>query len=254
MDKQSPGSDTKTHFGFRDVAEGDKAGLVGEVFDSVADNYDIMNDMMSLGVHRLWKQFAAANSGLRAGDRVLDVAAGSGDLSYKFAQRVGINGYVIASDINSSMLARGRERLIDKGVVGNIDYVLADAEALPFADNHFDCICIGFGLRNVTRQQAALGSMYRCLRPGGKVLILEFSKPTSALLGKVYDLYCFQVLPKLGQIIAKDADSYQYLAESIRKHPPQQKLKEMMQTAGFEGVDYHNLSGGIVAVHSGYKF
>ena len=254
MNNQTSNSDTKTHFGFRDVDEAEKTGLVGEVFHSVADRYDLMNDLMSLGIHRLWKRFAVLRCGLRAGDRVLDVAAGSGDLSYQFSRLVGPDGSVTASDINSSMLARGRERLIDKGVVGNINYVLADAEALPFVENYFDCITIGFGLRNVTRQQAALNSMFRCLRPGGKVLILEFSKPGSPLLSKVYDLYSFQVLPKLGQVIAKDADSYRYLAESIRKHPPQQELKAMMETAGFERVDFNNLSGGIVAVHTGYKF
>ena len=243
-----------THFGFREVAEDDKATLVRGVFDSVADKYDLMNDLMSMGAHRLWKQFAVQQSGVREGSDVLDVAAGSGDLAVLLANRVGPKGTVTLADINASMLERGRRRMLDRGVAGNVYYVQTDAEVLPFARNSFDCICIGFGLRNVTRPQGALNSMFECLRPGGKVLVLEFSKPTSKLVSTVYDAYSFNLLPRLGKLVANDADSYQYLVESIRKHPAQEELKVMMQRAGFERVDYHNLSGGIVAVHSGFKF
>ncbi len=246
--------DKTTHFGFREVREVEKHHLVGDVFSSVADKYDLMNDLMSFGVHRAWKRFAVALSGVRCGERVLDVAAGSGDLARLFARRVGGSGEVYVTDINAAMLARARQRLTDAGVVGNVVYVQADAERLPFRDNYFGCVSIGFGLRNVTRRRSALRSMYRCLRPGGRVIILEFSRPTSRLLGKLYDAYSFAVLPRLGAVVAKDAPSYSYLVESIRKHPAQAKLRRMMEDAGFERVDFYNLSGGVVAVHTGFKF
>ncbi len=245
--------DKYTHFGFRDVREKEKSRLVGEVFHSVADRYDLMNDLMSFGVHRMWKQFAAALSNVRSGDAVLDIAAGSGDLTKKFAHRVGESGLVVSTDINAAMLRRGRDRLADAGIVGNVFYVQADAEKLPFAENSFHCISIGFGLRNVTRQEQALQSMYRCLIPGGRVVILEFSRPTSKLLRRLYDGYSFGVLPQLGRWVAGDRGSYRYLVESIRKQPTQEELRAMMEAADFERVAYHNLSGGIVAVHSGYK-
>lgn len=248
------GRSKNTHFGFREVSADDKPRLVGDVFRSVADRYDLMNDVMSLGIHRAWKQFTVASSGVRSGQRVLDVAAGSGDLALKFARRVGTTGLVVATDINSAMLERGRQRLADAGSVGNVLFVQADAQALPFRSDYFDCISIGFGLRNVTRQEAALCSMYRCLRPGGRVLILEFSRPRAALLRRVYDTYSFSVLPRLGRLVAGDEDSYRYLVESIRRHPNQARLQAMLEDAGFERVDYHNMSGGIVALHSGYKF
>jgi len=243
-----------THFGFQEVNEKDKQGLVGQVFKSVAHNYDIMNDAMSLGVHRAWKWFAVAQSGVSHGDTVLDLAAGSGDLSLKFAKKVGDDGKVIVTDINEAMLAEGRKRLTDAGVAGNVDYCLVNAEQLPFDDNTFDCISISFGLRNVTRKENALASMMRCLKPGGRVIILEFSQPTNETFRKAYDAYSFNVIPKLGEVIANDRDSYQYLVESIRKHPPQEELKTMMLEAGFDHVRYHNLTGGIVALHIGYKY
>ena len=242
-----------THFGFRDVPVKDKAGHVREVFDSVADNYDLMNDFMSFGIHRLWKRFAINMAGLRPGQQVLDLAGGTGDLTRLIAPRIGSSGHVVLSDINASMLANGRSMLIDKGVAGNVSFALANAEQLPFPDNHFDLVTIAFGLRNVTDIQGALTSMFHALRPGGRLLILEFSKPARALK-PAYDFYSFNVLPKLGRLIAKDEDSYRYLAESIRMHPDQDTLRGMMEQAGFENCDYHNLSGGIVAVHRGYKF
>ena len=242
-----------THFGFRDVPVTDKAGHVREVFDSVADNYDLMNDFMSFGIHRLWKRFAINMAGLRPGQQVLDLAGGTGDLTRLIAPRVGSSGHVVLSDINASMLANGRSLLIDKGVAGNVSFALANAEQLPFSDNHFDLVTIAFGLRNVTDIQRALDSMFRTLRPGGRLLILEFSKPASALK-PAYDFYSFKVLPRLGRLIAKDEDSYRYLAESIRMHPDQDTLLDMMEKSGFEDCDYHNLSGGIVAIHRGYKF
>ncbi|MBI3898133.1 MAG: bifunctional demethylmenaquinone methyltransferase/2-methoxy-6-polyprenyl-1,4-benzoquinol methylase UbiE [Gammaproteobacteria bacterium] len=243
----------KTHFGFREVAEGAKSGLVAEVFRSVAGRYDLMNDLMSLGVHRLWKQFAVAQSGVRAGQRVLDVAGGSGDITALLAPRVGQSGSIVLSDINDAMLDVGRARLADQGIAGNVEFVRADAERLPFAEDHFDCVTIAFGLRNVTHIDRALASMYRVLKPGGRLLVLEFSKPVSTPLQTLYDAYSFNVLPVLGRIVAGDADSYRYLVESIRKHPDQETLKGMMVQAGFERVEYHNLSGGIVALHKGYK-
>jgi demethylmenaquinone methyltransferase/2-methoxy-6-polyprenyl-1,4-benzoquinol methylase len=252
---QSSNNDQKTtHFGFKDVPESEKANLVGEVFHSVADKYDLMNDFMSMGLHRLWKRFAINQCGVRKGNVVLDIAGGTGDLTARLAERVGKDGRVYLSDINSSMLAAGRSRLADRGIAGNVEVVQADAECLPFPDNYFDCVIIGFGLRNVTRKDEALRSMYRVLKPGGRGLVLEFSKPILPGLGKVYDAYSFNILPVLGKIVAKDEASYRYLAESIRKHPDQESLKEMMQQAGFERAHYFNLAGGIVAVHKGYKF
>jgi len=244
----------KTHFGFQEVAENDKQGMVKGVFRAVASNYDVMNDAMSMGVHRAWKWFAVAQSGVQAGDRVLDLAAGSGDLSLKFADKVGDEGQVIVTDINEAMLEEGRKRLTDAGVAGNVNYCLVNAESLPFEDNRFDCISISFGLRNVTRKEVALASMQRCLKPGGRVIILEFSQPTNETFRKVYDAYSFNVIPKLGEMISNDRDSYQYLVESIRKHPPQEELKQMMLDAGFDRVRYHNLTGGVVALHIGYKY
>ena len=243
-----------THFGYQKVAASEKARKVAGVFDSVASQYDLMNDLMSLGAHRLWKRFAISMSGVRAGDWVLDLAGGTGDLSSRLLPLVGPKGWVVLSDINASMLNEGRRRLIDEGAVGNIAYAQIDAEQLPFADNTFDCITIGFGLRNVTDKDRALASMYRALKPGGRVVILEFSHPVAPGLKPVYDLYSFAVLPILGKLVANDAASYRYLAESIRVHPNQDTLLTMMETAGFERCQYFNLTGGVVAVHRGYKF
>jgi demethylmenaquinone methyltransferase/2-methoxy-6-polyprenyl-1,4-benzoquinol methylase len=247
------GDDRTTHFGFQNVPESAKAGLVAGVFDSVAERYDLMNDLMSLGLHRLWKRFAVAQSGVRAGQIVLDVAGGTGDLACSFAERVGDRGYVTIVDINRSMLNVGRRRLADRGIVGNVVFVQADAEALPFDDDHFDCISIGFGLRNVTHMEQALLSMLRVLKPGGCLLVLEFSQPTQPLIAKVYDAYSFSVLPLLGRYVANDEHSYRYLAESIRKHPDPETLKSMMEDVGFERVRYFNLSAGVVALHKAYK-
>ncbi len=243
-----------THFGYQTVPVAEKADRVARVFDSVANNYDLMNDLMSLGVHRLWKRFAIDLAGARPGERVLDLAGGTGDLATPLAEQVGSSGLVVLADINAAMLAEGRRRLTDQGVVGNVAYVQADAEALPFPDNSFHCLTIAFGLRNVTHQDRALAAMYRVLKPGGRLLVLEFSQPTAPGLKPVYDLYSFQVLPRLGQWVAGDADSYRYLAESIRMHPDQDSLKAMMEQVGFERCEYFNLSGGIVALHRGYKF
>jgi demethylmenaquinone methyltransferase/2-methoxy-6-polyprenyl-1,4-benzoquinol methylase len=243
-----------THFGYTDVPWEEKARRVRGVFDSVASRYDLMNDLMSGGAHRLWKRFALSLTGLRAGARALDVAGGTGDLSVGLARQVGAAGLVLLTDINAAMLARGRDRLIDAGLVANVQCVQANAERLPFADCSFDCVTIGFGLRNVTDKPAALASMRRVLKPGGRLVILEFSKPTLPGLDVLYDLYSFSVLPVLGQIVAGDADSYRYLAESIRRHPDQKTLIGMMQTAGLEDCRYHNLSGGIVAVHVGQRY
>jgi demethylmenaquinone methyltransferase/2-methoxy-6-polyprenyl-1,4-benzoquinol methylase len=244
----------QTHFGFREVPETEKAGLVGEVFSSVASRYDIMNDLMSLGVHRLWKRFAVSQSGLRAGDQVLDVAAGSGDLSRHFASRVGSHGKVVLTDINEDMLAQGRARMVDRGLVGNIEFMIADAEDLPFDDQKFDCVSISFGLRNVTRKQEALKSMCRVLKPGGRLLVLEFSKPVIPIVEKIYDSYSFNAIPRIGKLVTGDEYNYRYLVESIRKHPDQETLKSMMLEAGFDDVRYHNLSAGIVALHIGFKY
>lgn len=243
-----------THFGFQQVPVKDKARRVAGVFHAVADKYDIMNDVMSLGIHRLWKRYTIDAAGAKRGNRVLDLAGGTGDLAAKFARIVGEEGEVILSDINSSMLENGRERLTDLGIGGNVNYVQANAECLPFADNHFDIITIAFGLRNVTNKDAALRSMYRVLKPGGRLLILEFSKPVAPGLAPVYDQYSFKILPLMGKLIANDADSYRYLAESIRMHPDQETLKGMLEAAGFERVSYTNMTGGIVALHKGYKF
>lgn len=247
-------TDKKTHFGFQQVDVDDKQGLVGNVFHSVAHNYDVMNDAMSLGIHRAWKWFAVAQSGVKLGHSVLDLAAGSADLSIKFAKKVGDQGNVIVTDINAAMLEQGRRRMVDAGISGNVDYCLVNAENLPFDNNQFDCISISFGLRNVTHKEKALASMQRCLKPGGRAIILEFSQPNNETFRKIYDAYSFNVIPTLGQFIANDKASYQYLVESIRQHPPQEELKEMMLNAGFDKVRYHNLTGGIVALHIGYKY
>lgn len=249
MDK----SDDTTHFGFKRVPATDKARKVAEVFDSVASRYDMMNDVMSFGIHRLWKRFAIEMSGVRPGQNILDLASGTGDLATLLARKTGPSGNVIASDINASMLGVGRSRLLDRGIVGNIRYVQANAECLPFPDNHFDCVTIAFGLRNVTDKDAALRSIYRVLRPGGRLLVLEFSRPIVPGLKPVYDAYSFNLLPLMGKLIADDAASYRYLAESIRMHPDQETLKAMMERAGFERCEYFNLAGGIVALHRGYK-
>lgn len=243
-----------THFGFKTVATTEKAGKVAQVFHSVAAKYDLMNDLMSFGIHRVWKRFTIDCSGVRRGQKVLDLAGGTGDLAAKFSRIVGEQGEVILADINDSMLKIGREKLRNLGVIGNINYVQANAEALPFPDNHFDCITIAFGLRNVTDKDKALRSMYRVLKPGGRLLVLEFSKPLLEPLNKAYDAYSFHILPKIGELVAHDSESYRYLAESIRMHPDQETLKSMMDDAGFENTTYFNLTGGIVALHRGYKF
>ena len=246
--------DTTTDFGFEQVAVEDKSRRVAEVFHSVASKYDLMNDLMSFGVHRLWKRIAVEFVGARPGQRVLDVAGGTGDLAAQIAPRVGDTGSVVLADINESMLCGGRDRLIDKGLVSNVSFVQADAEKLPFPDNYFDCVTIAFGLRNVTDKAAALASMQRVLKPGGKLLVLEFSKPVLPGLKPVYDMYSFKIMPKIGKWVANDESSYRYLAESIRMHPEQGALKAMMSEAGLSLCDYFNLSGGIVALHRGYKF
>ncbi|RDV24167.1 bifunctional demethylmenaquinone methyltransferase/2-methoxy-6-polyprenyl-1,4-benzoquinol methylase UbiE [Alteromonas aestuariivivens] len=244
----------QTHFGFRQVEKSKKASMVAGVFDSVAAKYDLMNDLMSMGIHRLWKRYTIDCSGVRAGHKVLDLAGGTGDLAAKFSRLVGPTGSVTLADINHSMLTVGRNKLRDMGLISNLDYVQADAEALPFPDNSFDLVTMAFGLRNVTEKQNALNSIFRVLKPGGRLLVLEFSKPQSEHLSKLYDMYSFHILPKMGQLVANDAESYQYLAESIRMHPDQETLKGMFETAGFEQCDFHNLTGGIVALHRGFKF
>ncbi|KAA8997273.1 bifunctional demethylmenaquinone methyltransferase/2-methoxy-6-polyprenyl-1,4-benzoquinol methylase UbiE [Affinibrenneria salicis] len=243
-----------THFGYRTVAKDEKQGMVADVFDSVASKYDLMNDLTSFGIHRLWKRFTIECSGVRRDQRVLDLAGGTGDLAAKFSRLVGENGEVVLADINASMLKVGQEKLRNRGIVGNISYVQANAEALPFPDDTFDCITISFGLRNVTDKEKALRSMYRVLKPGGRLLVLEFSQPIFKPLSKVYDLYSFHVLPRIGELVTKDGDSYRYLAESIRVHPDQETLKAMMNEAGFGNVTYFNMTGGIVALHRGFKF
>jgi len=243
-----------TDFGYEEVPWEEKARRVAGVFSSVAGKYDLMNDLMSFGVHRLWKRFTINQTGLRAGQRALDVAGGTGDLAKELARQVGPAGKVVLSDINQDMLDVGRARLVDASITGNVEFVLADAQDLPFEDDSFHCVTIAFGLRNVTDKAAALRSMFRVLKPAGKLLVLEFSKPVVPGLTTVYDQYSFKVLPFMGRMVAGDADSYRYLAESIRKHPDQETLKGMLEDAGFERCAYHNLSGGIVALHSGYKF
>ena len=244
----------KTHFGFQSVDWDEKEKKVGAVFHSVAKNYDLMNDVMSFGIHRLWKRFTIELSRVQCGQSVLDLAGGSGDLTRLLCQKVGPKGHVVLADINEAMLTVGRDRLLNEGLFNPITYVQANAEQLPFVDNEFHCITMGFGLRNVTDKEAALRSLFRVCRPGGKVMILEFSKPTFPGLQYIYDTYSFHVLPKIGQWLAGDAQSYQYLAESIRMHPSQEELKIIMAQAGFEDVHYYNLSGGIVALHIAYKY
>ncbi|WP_367156007.1 bifunctional demethylmenaquinone methyltransferase/2-methoxy-6-polyprenyl-1,4-benzoquinol methylase UbiE [Methylomonas sp. HYX-M1] len=247
-------NDNTTHFGFKQVPVHEKVTLVRGVFDSVAGQYDVMNDLMSLGIHRIWKRVAVQLANVREGERVLDLAGGTGDLTVLFEKRVGSSGQVVLADINAAMLRTGRDRLIDRGLAANIRYAQVNAECLPFADNSFDCVCIGFGLRNVTDKEAALRSMHRVLKPGGRVIVLEFSHPVDPVTEKVYDFYSFNILPKIGAFVAKDEDSYRYLAESIRMHPKQDELKRMMEAAGLERCEYFNMSQGIVAVHRGYKF
>ena len=243
-------SEHNTHFGFKTVAEADKAKKVGEVFHSVASKYDLMNDVMSAGMHRGWKRFAVEISGVRSGDKVLDIAGGSGDLSKLFAKKVGTKGQVILTDINESMLAVGRDRMLDAGL--QVPAMQCDAEKLPFPDQYFDCVIVAFGLRNMTHKDLALAEMQRVLKVGGRLLVLEFSKVWQPL-SKIYDVYSFKLLPMMGKLLAHDAESYQYLAESIRMHPDQETLKQMMVDAGLSKVDYYNLSAGVVALHKGYK-
>lgn len=246
--------ENSTHFGYRTVDADKKADMVAGVFDSVASKYDVMNDAMSFGIHRIWKQFTIDQSGVRPGQHVLDLAGGTGDLAIKLARRVGPTGSVVLSDINESMLSVGRDRLTDKGIVGNVTYSQANAEELPFDDNAFHCVTMAFGLRNVTDKDKALASIFRVLKPGGRLLVLEFSKPVLPLLSKAYDTYSFSALPVMGKLIANDSESYRYLAESIRMHPDQETLKAMMNDAGFENTSYQNFTGGIVALHKGFKF
>jgi demethylmenaquinone methyltransferase/2-methoxy-6-polyprenyl-1,4-benzoquinol methylase len=243
-----------THFGFTEVPESEKASHVAGVFHSVAARYDLMNDLMSFGVHRIWKQITIESSGVRPGASVLDLAGGTGDLAAAFAKRVGDDGRVVLADINAAMLSVGHDKLVDNGNYNRIRWVQADAEALPFEDKSFDCVTMAFGLRNVTRKDKALESIYRVLKPGGRLLVLEFSKPLSPTLGQIYDRYSFDLLPKMGKWVTGDAESYQYLAESIRKHPDQDTLRSMMEAAGFSDVSYTNLTGGVVALHKGFRF
>jgi demethylmenaquinone methyltransferase/2-methoxy-6-polyprenyl-1,4-benzoquinol methylase len=238
-------------FGYQKVSPTEKTARVRGVFDSVAGNYDLMNDLMSGGLHRLWKRFALAQTGLRPGQRALDVASGTGDLGAGLARQVGREGLAVLTDINAGMLSRGRDRLIDRGFATNVEFVIANAECLPFPDRSFDCVTIGFGLRNVTDKAAALASMRRVLRPGGRLLVLEFSKPTLEFLKPAYDAYSFNILPRLGDLVAGDGASYRYLAESIRMHPDQEALASMFRDAGFDEVRWNNLAGGIVALHVG---
>ena len=254
-DHNRPSGDDQdtTHFGFTTVKTNEKEKLVRGVFDSVAGRYDLMNDLMSAGIHRLWKRFTIELSAVRPGQTVLDIAGGTGDLSARFSKLVGTDGKVILADINASMLQVGRDKLLDAGAFGNLHMVQCDAQYLPFPDNSVDCITIAFGLRNVTDKALALRSMERILKPGGRLLILEFSKPTNPLLEKIYDTYSFRILPMMGRLVANDEESYRYLAESIRKHPDQETLMAMMEDAGFVDCQYHNMTGGIVAVHRGIK-
>ncbi|BBB24887.1 bifunctional demethylmenaquinone methyltransferase/2-methoxy-6-polyprenyl-1,4-benzoquinol methylase UbiE [Amphritea japonica] len=246
-------SQDQTHFGFEQVKVDEKQDKVADVFHSVASKYDVMNDLMSGGVHRIWKRITIEQSGVRRGHKVLDIAGGTGDLTMRFSRLVGSEGKVVLADINDSMLNVGRDRLMDKGITGNVEFVQANAEALPFPDNTFDCITIAFGLRNVTHKDNALASMARVLKPGGKVMVLEFSKTENPLLTKAYDIYSFSLLPKIGKLIAGDEESYRYLAESIRMHPDQETLKGMMEDAGLVQCKFQNMTGGIVALHTGIK-
>tara|TARA_R110002167_G_scaffold63013_1_gene177721 strand:- start:3990 stop:4754 length:765 start_codon:yes stop_codon:yes gene_type:complete len=253
MKNQPNATHDTTHFGYEQVAVSDKERRVADVFHSVAAKYDLMNDLMSMGVHRLWKAIAIEYSGVRTGQRVLDIAGGTGDLTQRFARLVGPTGQVVLADINDSMLKVGRDKLQDNGVSGNVRFVQANAEMLPFPDNYFDCITIAFGLRNVTDKQKALESMARVLKPGGRLLVLEFSKTQNPLLTKIYDVYSFNLLPKIGKLIVNDAESYKYLAESIRMHPDQETLRAMMEQAGLVRCKYYNMTGGVVALHKGIK-
>jgi demethylmenaquinone methyltransferase/2-methoxy-6-polyprenyl-1,4-benzoquinol methylase len=247
--------DSPTDFGYQEIPASEKQGRVGEIFSSVAQKYDLMNDVMSLGIHRLWKRFTIEMCGLRPGHRVLDLAGGTGDLALKHARVVGDTGQVILADINADMLQRGRDRVIDGGLVGKVETIQCNAELLPFADNHFDCITIAFGLRNVTDKGKALASMQRVLKPGGRLCVLEFSRPLYEPLEQLYDFYSFSLLPRMGQVIANDRASYQYLAESIRRHPDQESLKQIiLEQGGFDEVEIYNLSGGIVALHRAFKY
>ncbi len=247
--------DGTTDFGFEDIPADEKQGRVGAVFDSVADRYDLMNDVLSFGIHRLWKRYTLELCGLRPGQQVLDLAGGTGDLAIQQARRVGSSGRVVLADINAEMLVRGRDRMIDNGLIENVDCVLCNAESLPFADASFDLVTIAFGLRNVTDKGAALASMQRVLKPGGRLCVLEFSRPLYAPLEQAYEFYSFRVLPRLGELIARDRDSYRYLAESIRRHPDQETLRQMIaEDGGFDEVEVHNLSGGIVALHRAFKY
>lgn len=252
MSTTDPSNET-THFGYQQIPTQEKEKHVADVFHSVAAKYDLMNDLMSFGVHRMWKAFTIQYSGVRAGNRVLDIAGGTGDLALKFSRLVGDQGQVVLADINDSMLKVGRDKLLDKGASLNTRFVQANAEALPFPDNYFDCITIAFGLRNVTDKDKALKSMARVLKPGGRLLVLEFSKPVNPLMSKAYDTYSFSLLPMMGKLVVDDADSYRYLAESIRMHPDQETLKSMMENAGLVQCQFHNMTGGVVALHKGIK-
>lgn len=252
LDNRPDNQDT-THFGFQSIPTGEKADKVAGVFHSVASKYDLMNDLMSLGIHRLWKRYTIEHSAARPGHKVLDMAGGTGDLAKMFSRIVGGSGQVVLSDINASMLALGRDQLVNKGCAGNTAVAQADAQYLPFADGSFDCITIGFGLRNVTDKAKALRSMHQCLKENGRLLVLEFSKPIDPTLQKVYDQYSFSLLPKIGKWIADDEESYRYLAESIRMHPDQDSLKEMILDSGYSKCEYHNFTGGIVALHVATK-
>ena len=250
--EENPGK--MTHFGFEEISWQDKQARVTQVFNSVAKRYDLMNDIMSIGIHRLWKHFMILKSNIKEGQRVLDLASGTGDIAYRFAKKVGKNGLVVLSDINASMLRLGCKKLTDKGYFSNVKYVQANAESLPFRKSYFDCVSISFGLRNITDKPRAMKSMLEVLKPGGKVLVLEFSKPLLPVLSQAYDSYSLKILPILGKLIVQDSASYRYLAESIRKHPDQETLKSIILQVGFDKVEYHNLTGGIVTLHIGYKY
>lgn len=247
-------SERTIDFGFSKVPLEEKVKHVKGVFDSVAENYDLMNDVMSFGIHRLWKKHTIELSGIRPGKTVLDLAGGTGDLTKAFAKRVGKTGKVVLADINENMVRVGRDRLTNKGIIGNVEYAITNAEALAFPDNTFDLVTMAFGLRNVTNKDKALAEIYRVLKPGGQMMVLEFSKVTQPMMAKAYDFYSFNILPKMGKWIAKDEASYQYLAESIRMHPDQETLKQMMLDAGFDKAEYLNMSEGIVALHRGWKY